>query len=72
MGVFIDRIRENQLEFGGNYIPTADEWKENNEKWSLAGLAVSLFFREGVYVLLELTGPTKTDISNLGLVKQRL
>jgi hypothetical protein len=43
MGVFIDRIRENQLEFGGNYIPTPEEWKQNNEKWSLAGLAVSLF-----------------------------
>jgi hypothetical protein len=41
---FIDRIREHQLEWFGNYIPTADEYKENSEKWSLAGLAVSFFF----------------------------
>lgn len=41
---FIDRIREHQLEWFGNYIPTADEYKANQEKWSLAGLAVSIFF----------------------------
>jgi hypothetical protein len=41
---FIERIREHQLEWGGNYIPTADEWKQNNEKWGLVGLAVCAFF----------------------------
>jgi hypothetical protein len=44
MSEFIERIRENQLEFGGNYIPTADEYKNQHEKWGLVGLAVSLFF----------------------------
>lgn len=41
---FIDRIRDHQLEWFGNYIPTADEYKSNHEKWSLSGLAVSLLF----------------------------
>lgn len=40
---FIERIREHQLEWGGNYIPTANEYKQNSEKWGLVGLALSLF-----------------------------
>lgn len=37
---FIDRIREHQLEWFGNYIPDAEEYKMNSEKWSLSGLVV--------------------------------
>lgn len=40
---FIDRIREHQLEWFGNYIPSADEYKQSSEKWNLSGLAVAIF-----------------------------
>lgn len=37
---FIDRIREHQLEWFGNYIPTPEEWKQNIPKYNLVALAI--------------------------------
>lgn len=38
-GVFIDQIRDHQLEWCGVYIPTPDEWKANANKYDLVQLA---------------------------------
>jgi hypothetical protein len=40
MGDLIDKVRDHQLEWFGNYIPTPEEWKENKQKWGLSALAV--------------------------------
>lgn len=38
--VFIDQIREHQLEWCGVHIPTPDEWKQNVNRYDLVGLSI--------------------------------
>jgi hypothetical protein len=39
MSVFVDQVRDHQLEWCGVYIPAPDEHKANYSKWDLVGLA---------------------------------
>lgn len=41
LSIFIDRIRDNQLQFFGNYIPSSEEYNQHYSKWDLAGLAAA-------------------------------